>query len=113
MLPEFEQHRVVHLLSQFYDRRVLAHVQNQVRLGHIIRGNSVTLFEFRRRFDKQRAWLKLPIAQFRLDANTGLWSLYWPDRNRKWHPYESCGPARDLGRLLAEVDRDPTCVFWG
>lgn len=113
MLPEFEQRRVEHLLAQFYDRRVLAHFQHQARLGHVIRGTSVTLVEFRPRFDDPAVWLRLPVAQFRLDTGTGLWSLYWRDRNRRWHLYDQCPPARNFERLLAEVDRDATHIFWG
>ena len=113
MLPEFEQHHVEHLLTQFYGHRVLAHARNQSRLGHAIRGNAVTLFEFRPRFDDPSVWMKSPVAQFRLDADTGLWSLYWRDRNRRWRLYEQCAPDRNLGRLLAQVDHDPTHIFWG
>lgn len=113
MLPEFEQRHIEHLLAQFYDRRVLAHARTQVRLGHTIRGNSVTLLEYRPAFDDPSAWTRLPVAQFRLDADTGLWSLYWCDRNRKWRLYEDHAPDRNLQRLLAEVDRDPTHIFWG
>ena len=29
------------------------------------------------------------------------------------HGYELVGPTRDIRRLLDELDRDPTCIFWG
>lgn len=113
MLPEFEQRRVERLLLQFYDRRVLAHFQHNIRLSHIIRGNSVTLVELRRRFDDPTERTRSPVAQFRLNSASGLWSLHWRDHNRRWHLYEQCAPARNFERLLAEVDRDPTHIFWG
>jgi hypothetical protein len=113
VLPEFERRRVERLFSRFYDRRVLAHVQHQTRLGHSIRGRSVTLFQTRPAFDESAASLPSPIAQFRFGARAGLWSLYWRDPNRRWRLYDSIAPTKNLETLLAEVDRDPTYIFWG
>lgn len=113
MLPQFEQHLVERLLNRFYDRRLLAHVQHQIRLHHTIRGNTVTLYEIRPGFDNSAVWVKTPIARFRFDADTGLWSLYWRDGNRRWRHYEDLAPNRNLELLISEVDRDPTSIFWG
>jgi hypothetical protein len=113
LLPKFEQRLVERLLARFYDRRLLSHVQHQVRLGHAIRGNSVTLFEIRPGFDDPATWVKSPAAQFRFSAGTGLWSLYWHDRNRRWQPYKDATATRNFEKLLTEVDRDPTFIFWG
>jgi len=113
VLSQFELRLVERLLARFYDRRLLAHVQHQIRLHHTIRGNSVTLFEIRPGFDKSAIWVKSPIARFRFDAATGLWSLYWRDRNRHWRRYADLPATRNLELLIAEVDRDPTSIFWG
>jgi hypothetical protein len=113
VLPEFEQRLVERLLSRFYDHRVLTHVEQQVRLGHTVRSDSVTLFETRRALDDPMTWLKTPIAQFRFDPSNGLWSLYWHDRNRRWRRYGHAAATRNFETLLAEVDRDPTRIFWG
>ncbi|HSB48800.1 MAG TPA: DUF3024 domain-containing protein [Burkholderiales bacterium] len=112
-LPEFEQRLVERLLNRFYDRRLLAHVQHQIRLHHMIRGNSITLLEIRPGFDKSAIWVKSPVARFQFDPATGLWSLYWHDRNRRWRRYEDAAPTRNLESLISEVDRDPTSIFWG
>jgi len=113
VLTDFELHLVERLLNRFYDRRLLAHVQHQIRLHHTIRGNSVTLFEIRPGFDKSAIWVKTPIARFRYDSASGLWSLYWHDRNQRWQPYEEAEATRNFEALLTEVDRDPTSIFWG
>jgi hypothetical protein len=113
VLPKFELRLVERLLDRFYDRRLLAHVQHQIRLHHTIRGNSITLFEIRPGFDNSAVWAKTPIARFRFDAATSLWSLYWHDRNQRWRPHEDLTPTRNFEALLAEVDRDPTSIFWG
>jgi hypothetical protein len=113
VLPKFEQRLVERLLARFYDRRLLAHVQHQVRLSHAIRGNSITLFETRPGFDDPAAWIQSPVAQFRFSSSTGLWSLYWHDRNRRWRRYEDMTASRNFETLLTAVDRDPTSIFWG
>jgi hypothetical protein len=41
------------------------------------------------------------------------WTLYWSDRNGRWHLYDLIDPTDDVRVLLNEVDRDPTCIFWG
>jgi len=46
-------------------------------------------------------------------AKSSVWTLYWSDRNARWHRYDLIGPAPDIRVLLDEVDRDPTCIFWG
>ncbi len=113
MLPKFEQRLVERLLDRFYDRRLLAHVEHRTRLGHAIRGNSVTLYGLRPSFQDPAAWDRSPIAQFRFNSRSGLWSLYWRDRNRRWRLYEDVAATRNLELLVTEVDRDPTSIFWG
>ena len=41
------------------------------------------------------------------------WSLFWRDRNLKFHAYDFAAPTSDVEALLGEIDRDPTCIFWG
>jgi hypothetical protein len=33
------------------------------------------------------------------DDATKLWSLYWSDRNGRWHPYEDVEPSANVGDL--------------
>jgi len=35
------------------------------------------------------------------------------DRNLRFHIYDLLSPSRRVEDLLAEIDRDPTCIFWG
>lgn len=55
----------------------------------------------------------MDIARFRFRPVTGTWDLYWADRNRRWHLYEPAPPTAYIRTLIAEVDRDPTGIFWG
>jgi len=112
MLPEIDRRRVGKLLASF-DARVPIRVRDKVRYGHSFRGNSVTLFERRPRWNAPSVWGQLAVAQFRHNARTGLWSLYCCDRNDRWHLYEGVAPTRQFASLVAEVRRDPTGIFFG
>jgi hypothetical protein len=59
------------------------------------------------------AWTRLPIAQLRHDTAAGSWTLYWADRNRRWHRYGHLDPTPQLDDLLKEINQDPLSMFWG
>lgn len=48
-----------------------------------------------------------------LHAADKSWTLYWRDRNLRFHLYDLLAPSNRVGDLLNEIDRDPTCIFWG
>ncbi len=58
-------------------------------------------------------WTRQEIARLRYTNSTGTWTLYWPDRHSKFHRYEDLDPTPTIDRLLAEIDTDPICIFWG
>ena len=39
--------------------------------------------------------------------------MYWRDRNLRFHLYGRLAPSNRIDDLLSEIDRDPTCIFWG
>lgn len=43
----------------------------------------------------------------------GEWTLCWRDRNLKFHEYDLAPPTPHVEDLIAEIARDPTCIFWG
>ena len=43
----------------------------------------------------------------------GEWSLYWSDRNLKFHEYDLVSPTPHVDELITEIERDPTSIFWG
>jgi hypothetical protein len=52
----------------------------------------------------------VPIARFRYAQATKMWSLYWRDRNLRFHRYDQLEPSPDIDNLLLEdrprPDRD-------
>ena len=58
-------------------------------------------------------WSALAVARLRYIAATGLWTLYWRDRNERWHAYDEVASNENVLELLDEIDRDPSGIFWG
>jgi DUF3024 family protein len=114
-LPQSERRDVEVLLQAYCDRRVPEHLRHQVTIAFKIRGETATILERRPplRSTRRKEWTEVPVAQFRRDSEAGRWRLYCADRNSRWHAYPAIQPAKSLTTLLAEVDRDPTGIFWG
>lgn len=55
----------------------------------------------------------LPHLPFRYTKSRQEWSLYWRDRNLKFHEYDLAAPTPHLDELIEEVTRDPTGISWG
>ena len=79
-----------------------------------VRGKSVTIFESRPPWDKQGTeWSRLPIGQLRYDPATARWTLFWADRNSRWHPLRPRRIRERLRSSSARSTKDPICIFWG
>ena len=112
-LSELIRKQVEKTLEPFCENRIPPHVRDKVRLKFSFRGESVSLFEERPYFQDPSQWTSSPIAQFRFNSEDKTWSLYYPDRNSKWHSYERAKPSRQFTHLLRAVEHDPTGIFWG
>lgn len=58
-------------------------------------------------------WTRFPVARLRFTKTRGEWSLYWRDRNLSFHEYDLVSPTPHVDDLIAEIERDPTSIFWG
>lgn len=112
-IPPLIRRLIQALLTNYCQKKIPSHVSDRVRLDFQIRGNNVRLIEKRPRFRSLENWVETCVAQMRYQPNTGKWALYWADRNSRWHPYNELSPQKDFANLLAEIDEDPTCIFWG
>jgi len=110
-LPELDVARV----QRWCAARVPEHARHQVRVECEIAPRHLTVVERRApwREDFGPEWTSFPIARLRYTAATRLWTLFWRDRNLRFHAYDLLAPSPNVEDLLAELDRDPTCIFWG
>lgn len=112
-LPEFTRRLVETILTKYCAQKMPPHARDKIRFDYRIRGNHVTLYTERPRFDKPSEWADSVVAQFRFNHQDKKWSLYCADRNSRWHLYTIAAPRTDFEALLREVDRDPTGIFYG
>lgn len=84
-----------------------------LRYEYAFAANAALLIERRPSFMNAAEWTSRPVAKFRYSEGKGVWTLYWGDRNDKWHRVSSAKAAPSIESLLAEVLADPSGVFWG
>jgi len=53
------------------------------------------------------------VARLSWSVSRREWTLFWRDRDHRWHRYKYTAPTTEIARLLEEIDRDPTGIFWG
>ena len=112
-IPAELKHTVDQEVAAYCERKIPLRVCGKVRLIHQWRGSRVTLVEQRPKWNDPAIWVDSPVAQFRYHEDQNDWTLYWRDRNQRWHLVEENPGSRSITRLLAEVDQDPTGTFWG
>ncbi len=100
-------------IQRFCDKRNPPEFRDVMRLEVNVRGNTVTILDRRPPWEGPGAWDVSEVARLRYTAKTGLWMLYWSDRDGRWHRYWNFEPTPRVDKLLAEIERDPTCIFFG
>jgi len=113
-LPEIVKAVVEKKVGEFCKNKVPPHVLDKLNISYKIKGNTISIFENRAPWRKEiTEWTSMPVAQMKYDEKTGEWTLFCADRNDKWHKYLNLKPTKDIDAVLAEIDRDPTGIFWG
>ena len=101
-------------VRRFCHAHTPAEFRDEMRLEATTRGNSVTIADCRPPWDGSPGdWTRMNIAQLRYVPSTDQWTLYWADRNSRWHRYDDLEPTTNLDDVLTEINEDPTCIFWG
>jgi hypothetical protein len=110
-LPELDVARI----RRWCDERIPAHVRDQIRIECEVATRYVTVVERRPpwREDYGPQWSSRAVARLRYTKATGVWTLYYTDRNLRFHRYDPAPATAHVVDLLAEIDRDPTAIFWG
>lgn len=113
-LPERDLAVIRNWLGAHNDR-VPEDVRPLLRYEMDVTNTSVTVLECRPPWREGLGpeWTRHVFARLRYTKTTGDWSLYWADRNSKFHIYDLVPPTDHIRRLLREIDDDPTAIFWG
>lgn len=95
------------------DSRVPEAVREQLRIVCEADALSLTIFEERPPWDGPGEWTRMPVARLRHVTPRGEWLLYCVAGSGDFRLYDRVPPAPSVVPLLAEIERDPTAVFWG
>lgn len=114
MLPESDVFRI----RRWVDHKnggLPGRARNKICYEFDIDSRSVTILECRPPWNSEfgHEWTRMPVARMRYTIMRAEWALYYRDSNLKFHVYDRVAPTPFLGRLLVEVDADPTAIFWG
>lgn len=114
MIPEVDIARV----RRWIDARngnLPERARGQIRYELDVTDRTVTVLECRPPWSPEYGpeWTRHPVARLRYTKSRAEWSLYWADRNLRFHVYDPISPTPHVDELIAEIDDDPTSIFWG
>ena len=91
------------------------HASAQLRYEIDVTERTITVLECRPpwREDCRPEWTRFPICRFRYTKARKQWTLYWRDRNLKFHEYDFVAPTAHLDDLIDYVANDRSGLFWG
>lgn len=91
------------------------HAKTQLRYEIDVAERTITVLECRPpwREDVGPEWTRFPICRFRYTKTRRQWTLYWRDRNLKFHEYDLVEPTPHLDDLIDYVANDRSGLFWG
>ncbi|HEY1762584.1 MAG TPA: DUF3024 domain-containing protein [Acidimicrobiales bacterium] len=109
-VPELDLRKIRNYAAKVVPRDL----QDRIRMEVDVRGKTVTIVEYRPpwRAVVDSGWTRQGVARLKYDLESTKWSLYWSDRNGRWHIFDliSSGP---IDKMLEEVELDRTNIFWG
>ena len=100
-------------INRWCREQVPAHLRDQVRVEAEIADRHVTIIETRPPWDGRGDWSRFPVARLRYTVKTGQWSIYWRDRNMKFHEYTRKRPTKNVQALLDYIGSHQDPIFWG
>ncbi len=113
-LPETDIARVRRSIKTLNDA-IPEDANDLVRYEIDVDARAITIVECRPPWSEDLApeWTRSPIVRLRYTEARREWQIYWLDRNFKFHVYDLVPPTPNIDKLLAEIEADPTNIFWG
>jgi hypothetical protein len=108
-IPETDLFRI----RRWAEQRVPKELWAELKVEADVEPRHVTIVEVRPPWDGHGEYTRFPIARLRYTAATGLWSLYWRDRDLKFHEYDRKRPTKNVQVLLDYLDSHADPIFWG
>ena len=110
---ELDLQRIKKHVGGLCKKRSPVHLRSELRLIYNIENQSVTIFEERPDWRDSEIITQIEIAKMTFVRSQKVWKLYWMRGNLKWHSYDPLPSASNLESLVAEIDEDPMCCFFG
>jgi hypothetical protein len=110
---ELDLQRIKKHVGGLCEKRSPVHIRNELHLDYVIENQSVTIFEERPHWKEPEIVTQTEVAKVTFVRSQKVWKLYWMRGNLKWHSYEPLSSAASLEELVAEIDEDPMCCFFG
>lgn len=102
------------LIADWCDQKVPEDKKDRIRIEHEVTNRHVDILECHPPWAEwMNGWTQHPIARLRYTTSTGLWSIYWRDRNLKFHLYDHFRPTPNIRKVLAFLDSTKDPIFWG
>jgi hypothetical protein len=101
-------------IRKYARRAVPADFWDQIRMEVDVRGKTVTIVECRPPWREEYGpeWTRKGVARMKFDVMNNEWTLYWSDRNGRWHLFDLIAPG-SIDEIIDEVEHDQTNIFWG
>ena len=101
-LPELD----IACVQRWCATQVPEHARSEIRVEYDVAARHLTICECRPpwREDLGPDWTRFPIARVHYTKTTRLWTLYWRDRNLKYHRYDPLDPSPQVQDLLDYLD---------
>jgi hypothetical protein len=100
-------------IERWCREQVPEHLSDQLRVKCEVGPSHVTIFETRPDWRGGPDWLEVPIARLRYAAGTGQWTIYWRDRNLRFHGYDRKLPSKNVQSLLDHIGSREDPIFFG
>ena len=109
-VPDLDLHKI----RKYAAAKVPAQFQDKIRMEVDVRGKTVTIVECRPPWHEKLGpeWTRHGVARMKYDDDANEWTLYWADRNGRWHGFDLIDPG-SIDEILNEIELDQTAIFWG